>query len=295
MRHTLCPRCDNLLSRSGYCTICGYQVRNTCSHCGHLNIPTAKYCGGCGRGTTTSIKYRVMFNKLLNPFQQIKLKRFLAGIAFGTLLGLFAFSSMGMKYAHEPDPNKVVSIPTMIDEAVMKSDILMKVNADIDDFCLDRDVKKNATNGELNAIMDIMIKDLNFVALRTNKTKKPFETSLEYAEQQHCTETGKEVTRGSSAMMFFAYVSDLLELKYKDYTKGSKYNDIPRFHMMDVPTAALKEHDIKLAKSDDHFAPNEPVQLSVLCDAAKQVAVLAAQRANIMAPDLVAPPEIIIE
>ena len=65
--------------------------------------------------------------------------------------------------------------------------------------------------------------------------------------------------------------------------------------MMDVPTAALKEHDIKLAKSDDHFAPNEPVQLSVLCDAAKQVAVLAAQRANIMAPDLVAPPEIIIE
>lgn len=105
MRHTFCPRCDNLLNKNGHCSICGYQVKVRCHQCGHLNIPTAKYCGGCGKGTTFTVRYRNIVNNLLNPFQQIKIKRFFAGIAFGSLLALFAFGSMGMKY--NPTDNTV--------------------------------------------------------------------------------------------------------------------------------------------------------------------------------------------
>ena len=113
MRQTFCPRCDNLLSKSGHCSVCGYQVKVTCHHCGHYNIPTAKYCGRCGRGTTFAIRYRKKLNSLLDPFQQIRIKRFFAGIAFGTLLALFAFSSMGMKYyAPEAIPEKEVRLLT---------------------------------------------------------------------------------------------------------------------------------------------------------------------------------------
>ena len=109
MRQTLCPRCDNILDKNGHCSLCDYQVKVLCHHCGHYNIPKAKYCGGCGIGTTLSVRYRRKLNNLLSPFQQIKVKRFFAGIAFGTLLTLFAFSSMGMKYNVSDTDNETIS------------------------------------------------------------------------------------------------------------------------------------------------------------------------------------------
>ncbi len=296
MRQTFCPRCDNLLSRNGHCSICGYQVKVTCHHCGHLNIPSAKYCGGCGRGTTFSVRYRKLLNTFFNPFQQIKLKRFFGGITFGTLLALFAFSSMGMKYyAPEALPQEEAVIPVSYDESVLNSTIIKSLDADLEEICRDKDKHKTASFNELNAVINIMIKNLNNIAYRTNKKKYPLENAESYLEQERSIKASDNATRGNTALMFFAYLSDLFELKYKDFTKGSSYNDIPRFNIMEAPSSALKSYNIKIAASSEHFGVNEEITLGELCDAAHQVSIHAVQKANKEAPDLSAPPEIIIE
>ena len=291
MRQTFCPRCDNLLSKSGLCSICGYQVKVTCQHCGHYNIPTAKYCGKCGQGTTMTVRYRKALNSFLNPFQQIKLKRFFTGIAFGTLLALFAFSSMGMKYyAPEALPEKEEVVTPVYDESVLNSSIIKSVSSDIDNYCLERDELKSASLDEMNVIVNILIRNLNHIAQRTNKKKFPLDSAESYLEQERSIKQSDTVTRGNCALMFFAYLSDLLELKYKDFTKGSTYADIPRFNFMDAPANAMKKFNIKLAKNDEQFGINEDITLGEICEAAKQVAIIAVQRANQEAPDLSSPP-----
>ena len=243
-----------------------------------------------------SVRYRKALNSFLNPFQQIKLKRFFTGIAFGTLLALFAFSSMGMKYyAPEALPEKEeITIPEY-DESVLNSTIIKAVNEDIDNFCLEKDESKSASLDEMNVIVNILIKNLNHIAQRTNKKKFPLEDAESYLEQERSIKQNDIVTRGNCALMFFAYISDLLELKYKDFTQSSSYTDIPRFNFMDAPANALKKYNIKLAESEDKFGINDEITLGEICNAAKQVAIIAVQRANKEAPDLSTPPEIIIE
>ena len=296
MRQTFCPRCDNLLSRSGHCSICGYQVKVTCHHCGHLNIPTAKYCGGCGRGTTFSVRYRRVLNSIFNPFQQIKIKRFFGGIAFGTLLALFAFSSMGMKYyAPEAMPDEKAVVPVLCEKSVLNSNILKSFDSDLEEICSDKDRNKIASTKELCEVMDVMIKNLNHIAFRTNKKRYPLDNAESYLEQEHSIKKAETTTRGNTAILFFAYLSDLFELKYKDFAKGSSYTDIPRFNIMEAPSSALKSYDIKISASDDRFGVNDEITLDEICKAARRVAIHAVQKANKEAPDLTTPPEIIIE
>lgn len=296
MRQTFCPRCDNLLSRSGHCTICGYQVKVTCHHCGHLNIPTAKYCGCCGRGTSFSIRYRKVLNSIFNPFQQIRIKRFFGGIAFGTLLALFAFSSMGMKYyAPEALPEEPAVVPVQYEKSVLNSNILKSIDSDLEEICADKDRKKIASLKELCQIMNVMIKNLNHIALRINKKKYPLESAELYLEQEPSIKKAEKTTRANAAILFFAYLTDFFELKYKDFAKGSSYSDIPRFNIMEAPSSALKSFGIKIASSDERFGINEGITLDELCKATRHVAIYAVQKANKEAPDLTAPPEIIIE
>ncbi len=296
MRQTFCPRCDNLLSRSGHCSICGYQVKVTCQHCGHLNIPTAKYCGGCGRGTTISIRYRILLNSIFNPFQQIRIKRFFGGIAFGTLLGLFAFSSMGMKYyAPEALPEEQAVVPVQCEKSVLNSNILKSIDSDLEEICSNKDRNKVASSKELCEVMDVMIKNLNHIAFRLNKKKYPLDNAESYLEQEHSIKKAETTTRGNAAILFFAYLSDLFELKYKDFAKGSSYSDIPRFNIMEAPSTALKNYDIKIAASEKRFGVNDEITLGELCIAARRVGIHAVQKANKEAPDITTPPEIIIE
>lgn len=300
MRHTLCPRCDNVLDKNGHCAICGYQVKTLCHHCGHYNIPTAKYCGGCGIGTTFSVRFRKLINKTLNPFQQIRIKRFFAGITFGTLLATFAFSSMGMKYnTSSNDDNDVITenqefVP-IYDETIQNSTIIKSINSDLENFCSEKNITKTVSKDEMTVILDILIRNLNHVAQKINKKRKPLDDAKSYIEKENSLKNEETMTRGTTALLFFSYLSDLFEIKYKDYTKNSTYEDIPRFNIMEVPTTALKEYNIKLSASDNKFGVYEDISLGEICDAAKQIAILTVERANKEAPELSSPPEIIIE
>ena len=97
-----CPKCETgKLNAAGNCGICGYSLRNKCSDCGHLNIPGARFCGGCGQGMTALIRAQTFVNRQVSFMQRLKMRRFATGLAFGGLLSFFAFGSMGMQGNHE--------------------------------------------------------------------------------------------------------------------------------------------------------------------------------------------------
>ena len=143
--------------------------------------------------------------------------------------------------------------------------------------------------------MDVMIKNLNHIALRINKKKYPLDNAESYLEQEPSIKKAETATRGNAAIMFFAYLTDFFELKYKDFAKGSSYTDIPRFNIMEAPSSALKNYGINISATDERFGVNDGISLDELCKAARHVAIHAVQKANKEAPDLTALPEIIIE
>ena len=140
-----------------------------------------------------------------------------------------------------------------------------------------------------------MIKNLNHLAYKINKNKFPLEEANSYFEQERNIKSNEILTRGKAALLMFAYISDLLELKYKDFTHSSNYSDIPRFNMMEVPVNALSKYNIKLSFNNETFGIYDEITIRELCEAAKQIAVLEIQKANIIAPELCSPPEIIID
>ena len=73
------------------------------------------------------------------------------------------------------------------------------------------------------------------------------------------------------------------------------YLYIPRFNIMEAPSTALKNYDIKLAASENRFGVNDEITLGELCIAARRVGIHAVQKASKEAPDITTPPEIIIE
>ena len=86
-----CPKCNSKkLDSFGCCSDCGYLLRNNCINCGFKNITNAKYCGNCGTGMSFKIRLQSFINNNFSFSFQNKFRKFLAGLAFGTLLGLFA-------------------------------------------------------------------------------------------------------------------------------------------------------------------------------------------------------------
>ncbi|MGM0598491.1 MAG: double zinc ribbon domain-containing protein [Candidatus Rifleibacteriota bacterium] len=88
-----CPKCNsNHLDNFGSCSDCGYTFREICSNCGFKNIPKAKYCGNCGTGMNIKIQLQNFINRNFSFSFKIRFRKFITGLAFGTLLSLFALS-----------------------------------------------------------------------------------------------------------------------------------------------------------------------------------------------------------
>lgn len=86
-----CPKCNSKnLDSFGGCRDCGYTFRIICSKCGFRNIPSAKYCGNCGIGTTYKVRFQTFINNTFSFSFKTRARKFFTGLAFGTLLALFA-------------------------------------------------------------------------------------------------------------------------------------------------------------------------------------------------------------
>ncbi|MCK9457477.1 MAG: double zinc ribbon domain-containing protein [Candidatus Ozemobacteraceae bacterium] len=90
-----CPKCDNAsLDANGVCVNCGYAPRLICPKCAHANSVKARFCGFCGTGTSVSIRIKKEIRTRISYVARMRIKHFATGLAFGTLLALFAFGAM---------------------------------------------------------------------------------------------------------------------------------------------------------------------------------------------------------
>ncbi len=275
---SFCPRCETgKLDAAGSCKSCGYSLRTKCSDCNHLNFPGARFCGGCGRGMTLSIKVQSFVNRRFNYLQKSRLRKFSTGLAFGTLLSVFAFGSMGMQssdshiYNHERPAAIAFNF---------RADFAVNFENDLATVCAARVDQRHASAADLHQIVDLLIKHLKPLATRLNKKRIPADSSADYVRVVQNFSSSKEVTRGSSAMILFHFLSDFLEFSYRDFPQESSYKDIPRFHFMCVPANALKSTGVDLAKEQDEFAITEPIGIEQLCNAARSIVANAEIRAN---------------
>ena len=93
----LCPRCDAPFSRKDIqCSSCGYIWLIPCSSCGKPNIRAAKFCGRCGESMS---RFSRLWNQVCRHFSRpfgYDARQIGTGFAFGGLLAVFAFGSLGM-------------------------------------------------------------------------------------------------------------------------------------------------------------------------------------------------------
>lgn len=274
-----CPKCETgKLNPAGNCDSCGYSLRVPCSECGHQNFPGARFCGACGYGMNYSVRFQSMINRNINYLQKLRLRKFATGVSFGALLAFFAFGSMGMQSgSHRNLVEKAFHQTQSFD---FQADFAVNFERDIEKLCQGRDVWQNAASADLNEVVDLLIRHLKPVAEKLNRTRLPAASSDVYARSLHNFSSNADVTRGSSAMMLFHFLSDFLEFNYRDFSQESSYDDIPRFHFMSVPATALKSLGVELAKSVEEFGITEPVSLQQLCDAARTIVANAEIRAS---------------
>lgn len=95
MKNINCPRCEsNSLDQTGKCEACGYCYKLLCSGCGHYNKMNSKFCGLCGHTLTLKVYWQQILNKLMPYNIRLRVRHFVTGLAFGTLLALFAFGAL---------------------------------------------------------------------------------------------------------------------------------------------------------------------------------------------------------
>ncbi len=274
-----CPKCETgKLNAAGNCGNCGYSLRNKCSDCGHLNIPGARFCGGCGRGMTVVIRAQTFVNRQVSFIQRLKMRKFATGLAFGGLLSFFAFGSMGMQGSHEN--GRLLPSYFQAQQFSFHEDFAVRFEKDLQSLCRNRRQGEYANAADLHQVVDLLIRHLKPLAQKLNQGRFPADSSSDYTRALHNFSRGKEVTRGSSAMLLFHFLSDFLEFNYRDFPQESSYNDIPRFHFMCVPATALKSLGIDLAQSSEDFGMTEPIEIAQLCNAARTIVANAEIRAG---------------
>ncbi len=94
MKKSECPKCENLsLDALGVCADCGYTHKLLCTNCAHYNKMNARFCGACGDTLTFKMYLKRTLHSFLPYAIRLRLKHFVTGLAFGTLLALFAFGA----------------------------------------------------------------------------------------------------------------------------------------------------------------------------------------------------------
>ncbi len=273
---SLCPRCDNgKLDRTGRCMQCAYTLRTKCNGCGHYNIPTSRFCGGCGQAMTLKLRIQQVINRHIDFLQKIRLRKFAAGAAFGGMLALFAFGSMGMR----SDVDLLPAETFAVDEQRMGTEFwqpfAQSFEADLKELRRELDPHRKAGLSDLTRVVDLLIRHLRPVAINSGATRLPAESAGFYARALHNFSKSKSMTRGSTTVILFHFLSDLLDFKYRDFSQDSSYSDIPRFHFLTVPANALASLGVHIARDEEIFGINDSLTVGQLLDCARDVMVLA--------------------
>ncbi len=274
---SLCPRCDNgKLDSTGRCMQCAYTLRTRCNGCGHYNIPTSRFCGGCGQAMTLKLRLQQMINRHISFIQKIRIRKFAAGAAFGGMLALFAFGSMGMRSDLELQPATSLTEEQNIHlTGEFMQPFALSFEAELSELRRELDPNRKAGLADLTQVVDLLIRHLRPVAINAGATRLPAESAGYYAKALHNFSKSKSMTRGSTTIILFHFLSDLLDFQYRDFSQDSKYNDIPRFHFLTVPANALTSLGMNIAREEEVFGINDSLTTGQLLDYARDVMVIA--------------------
>ncbi|PKL47186.1 MAG: hypothetical protein CVV42_14025 [Candidatus Riflebacteria bacterium HGW-Riflebacteria-2] len=274
---SICPRCDNgKLDRTGKCTQCGYTLRNKCNECGHYNIPSARFCGGCGKAMTLRLTIQQAINQHLSFLQKIRIRKFAAGAAFGGMLALFAFGSMGMRADEDLlPPVSLIEEQCSQASAEFCQPFSLSFEADLKELRRTIDPHRKAGLADLTRVVDLLIRHLRPVAINAGAQRLPAESAGSYSKALHNFSTSKSMTRGSTAVILFHFLSDLLDFQYRDFSQEGRYSDIPRFHFLTVPANALSSLGVKIARDEEVFGINDNLTVGQLFEYARDVMVVA--------------------
>lgn len=272
---SLCPRCENgKLDSTGKCLQCKYTLRDKCEECGHYNIPTARFCGGCGYAMSFTLRLQQSINNHLNLLQKIKIRKFVTGAAFGGMLALFAFSSMGMRAnvnlpvtAEVNQNNQVV--------ADFYKPFALNFEAELKEMQSTIDPHRKAGLADLTTVIDMLIRHLRPIAMKAGIERLPAESAGTYSKALYNFSRSKSMTRGSTTVVVFHFLSDLLDFQYRDFSQDSRYSDIPRFHFLTVPANALTSLGINLARNAELFGINDSLTIGQLFDCAREIMLVA--------------------
>ncbi|EKD82588.1 MAG: hypothetical protein ACD_39C01199G0001 [uncultured bacterium] len=189
------------------------------------------------------------------------------------MLAFFAFGSMGMRADSElPAPT---STPYQRHITEFHKPFALSFEADLDEMRKNLDPHRQAGLADLTSMVDLLIRHLRPIAIDAGATRMPAESAGIYAKALHNFSKSKNMTRGSTTVILFHFLSDLLDFQYRDFSQESKYSDIPRFHFLTVPANALSSLGVNIARNDEVFGINDHLTVGQMFDYAREIMAVA--------------------
>lgn len=262
-----CPRCDAFrLDSSGNCNNCGYSLRISCSSCGCKNIPLARFCGSCGGALSLNSWFQRLCNRHISFFARLKIRKLAAGLAFGTLLGTFAFGTMGMHSFSRQGISESAPKRFANSEFALQNRLCEKLL----EFRNLRDPKATASSQDLRRFTEILLQHLASLEEFSNANDNARKTANadDYLLQARASSV---VKRSNVALLIFNIASEYLKLNYRDFEETENFTDIPRFHFLSIPSSALSSLGIGLSRNATEFGISDPVKIEELVQAGMQL------------------------
>jgi hypothetical protein len=208
---------------------------------------------------------KAIFNQQINLhfsyFSRLKIRRFATGIAFGALLGTFAFGSMGMHSQSNNIPTQAHRFQSYDLNNVQQDQLFLKLS----NFRNSRDSKSQVKSEDLKKYTEILLANLASVKDAERNSKWTPTNATDHLRKARISGT---VNRGQVAMLLFNITSDFLNLNYRDFAESSpSFSDIPRFHFLSAPTSALHSLGIELSRNSNEFGSTDPVSIEELFQA----------------------------
>jgi len=200
-------------------------------------------------------------NHHLSYFSRLKIRRFAAGLAFGALLGTFAFGSMGMHSQSSSLKPQNHHFQSSSLNNLQHDQLFLELS----NFRNSRDSQSQVKFNDLKKFTEILLTNLPSVNEANRASNWQPDEAATHLQKARIVGT---VNRGQVAMLLFNLTSEFLNLNYRDFAEISpRFSDIPRFHFLSAPTSALSSLGIELNRNEKEFGSADPISIEELFQA----------------------------
>ncbi len=272
-----CPRCEAPLpAMDKECPACGYLWRRTCPTCGSQSIPQAAFCGGCGRGFAWHDRVRLKWRKLVSYATERRLHGLGSGLAFGTLLAIFAFGTMGMSTFKPVQP-----VWEKADSIAAPEDVGRRILSTWNRQGAEVDAERPVTKDDLVRLGNILLEACSH-ALPADQPSLHVQLAgseryLQEFARADDEAVSPEIKRSDAVVFLFRIMNDLFELSPAE-DASYKYTDIPHYHYLNLPVETLESMGLRLSRNEAEFGGDDQVSLAWLSQVTKNLVKVVDRR-----------------